>query len=277
MPEQVPDWDIYSAVDPPPWFVAAVRHQTAVANPQAAMLLWQRGIQTNDQLQCFLDPDHYQPASPWEFGSEMQWAVDRLQQAVDQQQRVVIWGDFDADGLTATAVLWEGLGRFLEPDRCLSYFLPNRLTESHGLSCQGIDQLQTQGCQLIVTCDTGSTNLKEIAYARLMGIDVIITDHHTLSPERPPVTAILNPRSFPPTHPLAHLSGVAVAYKLIEALYEIRSMPPDALESLLDLVAIGLVADLVQMTGVLPLSCPARDCPIAETGKSIYHNATRGS
>jgi single-stranded-DNA-specific exonuclease len=103
---------------------------------------------------------------------------------------------------------------------------------------------------LIVTCDTGSTNLSEIEYAHKLGIDVIVTDHHTLPSERPPVKAIINPRYLPPDHPLFHLSGVAVAYKLVEALYEaLPDVPQKPLENLLDLVAIGLIADLVQLSG----------------------------
>ena len=122
--------------------------------------------------------------------------------------------------------------------------------ESHGLNCQGIDKLAAWGTKLIVTCDTGSTNLSEIDYARQLGIDIIITDHHTLPEERPPVVSIINPRYFADTHPLFHLSGVAVAYKLLEALYQrLPDIPQQPVENLLDLVAIGLIADLVQLSG----------------------------
>jgi single-stranded-DNA-specific exonuclease len=134
--------------------------------------------------------------------------------ARDRGEIVAIWGDFDADGITATSVLWDGLGQFFTQNSQLFYYIPNRLTESHGLNCQGIDNLVKQGCQLIVTCDTGSTNITEINYANSLGIDVIVTDHHTLPTERPPVTAIINPRYLPTEHQLFHLSGVAVAYKL---------------------------------------------------------------
>jgi single-stranded-DNA-specific exonuclease len=180
----------------------------------------------------------------------MQWAVERLQQACTTGEVIAIWGDFDADGITSTAVLWEGLGQFFPQEWQLIYYIPNRLTESHGLNCQGLETLQKQGCRLIVTCDTGSTNLREIEYAQHLGIDVIVTDHHTLPPERPPVKAIINPRYLPPDHQLFHLSGVAVAYKLVEALYQsLPDIPSQPLENLLDLVAIGLIADLVQLSG----------------------------
>ncbi|MEM8546409.1 MAG: DHHA1 domain-containing protein, partial [Cyanobacteria bacterium P01_H01_bin.119] len=105
------------------------------------------------------------------------------------------------------------------------------------------------GAALIVTCDTGSTNLQEIADINRLDIDIIVTDHHTLPENRPPVAAIINPRSLPSDHPLATLSGVAVAYKLIEALYQSLPQPQRPVETLLDLVAIGLIADLVELKG----------------------------
>ena len=241
-------WILPPVESPPEGFIQAVQgYVPDTAGHHAARLLWQRGIQDLEQLAGFVNPQAYQPASPFEFGQEMQLAVERLQQARDRGEQVVVWGDFDADGITATAVLWDGLGQFFASTD-LSYYIPNRLTESHGLNCIGIDNLRGR-CQLIVTCDTGSTNLEEIIYAKNLGIDIIITDHHTLPVERPPVTAIINPRYLPIDHPLFHLSGVAVAYKLVEALYQKLPHDQRPLEELLDLVAIGLIADLVQLSG----------------------------
>lgn len=243
-------WQIQPTHSIPADFLEMVsRYTGGIPGHYVAQLLWQRGLCTVDRLPGFLNPELYQPTSPFEFGAEMHQAIDRLQQARNQSEKVAIWGDFDADGITATAVLWEGLGQFFAADQ-LTYTIPNRLIESHGLSCSGITALAEQGYSLIVTCDNGSTNLAEIEYAQSLGIDVIITDHHTLPPTRPPVVAILNPRALPSTHPLAHLSGVAVAYKLVEALYTtLPDVPQRPLEDLLDLVAIGLIADLVQLTG----------------------------
>ncbi len=238
----------------PNWMIAEIRrHASQVDGRYAAQLLLSRGIQSPQQLRGFLNPDHYQPASPFEFGQEMNWAIERIKLARERHETLVIWGDFDADGVTATAVLWEGLGQFFPKDSrnktCLSYYIPNRLTESHGLNCTGIDQLAQQECHLIITGDTGSTNLAEIEYANSLGIDIIVTDHHRLLSERPPVVAMINPRNLPLDHPLYHLSGVAVAYKLVEALYEtLPQVPQQPIEALLDLVAIGLIADLVQLT-----------------------------
>ncbi|XGW00071.1 MAG: DHH family phosphoesterase [Leptolyngbya sp. BL-A-14] len=244
-------WQIYPSVSLPDWFVQAVnRHAPNLPGQYAAQLLWQRGIHDVEMLAGFLDVNQYQPTSPFAFGQEMQWAVDRLQQAYINQETIAIWGDFDADGVTATAVLWDGLGQFFTQQQTLFYYIPNRLTESHGLSQQGIEILHAKHCRLIITCDTGSTNLAEIEVARSLGMDVIVTDHHTLPAARPPVTAIINPRYLPIGHPLATLSGVAVAYKLVEALYEtLPTVPQKPLEHLLDLVAIGLIADLVELKG----------------------------
>ena len=215
-----------------------------------APLLWQRGWRDLDTLPGLLHPDHYTPTSAFAFGAEMEWAVARLQQAHERQEKVAIWGDFDADGLTATAVLWDGLGQFFPKHTHLDYVVPNRLTQSHGLNRAGLAQLAAQDCTLIVTCDTGSTNLEELEYARTLGLDVIVTDHHTLAPDRPDVVALINPRTLPPGHSLSHLSGVAVAYKLVEALYEtLPQVPQQPLDRLLDLVAIGLITDLVELKG----------------------------
>ncbi len=251
MPDRDLQWQIQSLSEPPRWFGQAVRQQVSDSDGRyITQLLWQRGIQDPEQLAGFLNPQHYQPTSPFAFGAEMQWAIERLQQAYVHQEVVAIWGDFDADGVTATSVLWDGLGQFFTQQKTLFYYIPNRLTESHGLSQMGIDSLHSRGCRLIVTCDTGSTNLVEIEYAQSLGVDVIVTDHHTLPVERPPVTAIINPRYLPTNHPLATLSGVAVAYKLVEALYDtLPDVPQKPLTQLLDLVAIGLIADLVELKG----------------------------
>lgn len=250
MPELPIQWQLQSADRPPEEFVQALCSYTSSTGAHLAQILWQRGINHPEQLKGYLQPDEYRPTSPFAFGQEMQWAVERLHQARNKAEVVAIWGDFDADGVTATAVLWDGLGQFFAQQKTLFYYIPNRLTESHGLSQFGINILQAKGCQLIVTCDTGSTNLAEIEYAQSLGMDVIVTDHHTLPPSRPPVTAILNPRYLPVDHPLATLSGVAMAYKLVEALYSaLPDISQKPLPELLDLVAIGLIADLVELKG----------------------------
>ena len=238
-------WQNLDIVEPPTWLIAKV-------GKFAAKLLVQRGIIEPEKLAAFLSIEAYQPTSAFAF-PEMSQAIARIQLAYEQKELIAIWGDFDADGITATSVLWEGLGQFFVQGDRLVFYIPDRLKESHGLSIKGVDELRSQ-CQdpvnLIITCDTGSTSLEAIKYANTLGIDVIITDHHTLPDVRPPVVAIINPRYLTNDHPLFHLSGVAVAYKLMEALYEtLPEVPSQPLEDLLDLVAIGLVADLVQLTG----------------------------
>jgi len=238
-------WEISAQVTPPNWLIDK-------AGNIGAQILWRRsekgGWQTAELIEAFLDQKTYIPSGGESFGAEMEAAIARIIQAYNQDEKVAIWGDFDADGITATSVLWEGLGEFFKQDQKLIYYIPNRFQESHGLSILGIDKIKD--CRLIITCDTGSTSLSQILYAQDLGIDVIVTDHHTLPSDRPPVVAILNPRYLAADHPLYHLSGVAVAYKLVEALYaNLPEIPQNPLENLLDLVAIGLVADLVELKG----------------------------
>lgn len=251
MPEQPQQWILTSPLEVPQEFIEQVsKYLTHSPGLFAAQLLWQRGIHTAKGLEKFINPQVYPVASAEEFGEEIDLAVSRLQIARDNREKVMIWGDFDADGVTSTAVLWDGLGEFFSKNIDLNYYIPNRFSESHGLNCPGIEKIHQGGYSLIVTCDTGSTNIEEIIYAKSLGIDVIVTDHHTLPSNRPPVTAIINPRYLPLEHPLYHLSGVAVAYKLIEALYtSLPEIPRQPLSDLLDLVAVGLIADLVQLSG----------------------------
>ncbi len=242
------NWQIAETSSPPSWLVAKV-------GKFAAQLLVQRGMVSHEQVESFLSTEAYQPTSAFAF-PEMSQAIARICQAYERGETISIWGDFDADGITATAVLWEGLGQFFAQGDRLVFYIPDRLKESHGISINGLGQWRSQlaetgqSIDLLITCDTGSTNIEAIAYANSLGIDVIVTDHHTLPDQRPPVVAIINPRYLPDVHPLFHLSGVAVAYKLMEALYEtLPDVLQQSLEQLLDLVAIGLVADLVQLKG----------------------------
>ncbi|MGK7897973.1 MAG: single-stranded-DNA-specific exonuclease RecJ, partial [Xenococcus sp. (in: cyanobacteria)] len=244
-------WQLVATSSVPQWFIDAVRGYTPDSSGKyGAELLWQKGIRDLDTLAAFINPECYQPTRAVAFGEEMSNAIARLKLAYNTKEKICIWGDFDADGVTSTSVLWEGLGQFFPQNIQLDYYIPNRLKESHGLNHSGIAQLAASGTKLIVTCDTGSTNLEEIVYAGKLGIDVIVSDHHTLPESRPQVVAIINPRYLPEEHPLFHLSGVAVAYKLVEALYQaLPEIPQQPLEDLLDLVAIGLIADLVSLQG----------------------------
>ncbi|MEO0645828.1 MAG: single-stranded-DNA-specific exonuclease RecJ [Cyanobacteria bacterium J06650_10] len=245
------DWQVAAVPEMAADWVQAVAEITGLPDPvRGAQLLWMRGVRSPATLKGFCQAKNYKPASPFDFGEEMELAVSRLLLAREQSEKVAIWGDFDADGITSTAVLWDGFRQFFDAENQLTYFIPNRLKESHGLSMMGIAQLSAQGINLIVTCDTGSTNPNEIEYAQSLGMDVIVTDHHTLPDQRPAVVAIVNPRALPSEHAMASLSGVAVAYKLVEALYEkLPDVPTRPLCELVDLVAIGLIADLVELKG----------------------------
>jgi single-stranded-DNA-specific exonuclease len=251
MANSILDWQLPPQLAIPAEFIAAIRaSKPNVHGKYAAQLLWQRGMREIDRIPGYLDCDRYQPTSPFAFGAEMTAAVERLKKAYNGGEKVAIWGDFDADGVTATSVLWDGLGQFFTQGKQICYYIPDRMKESHGLNIAGVKRLAAQGVNLIVTCDTGSTNIKEIEYAVKLGVDIIVTDHHTLPIERPSVSAIINPRYFESSHPLFHLAGVAVAYKLVEALYEtLPAIPQQPVAYLLDLVAIGLIADLVQLKG----------------------------
>jgi single-stranded-DNA-specific exonuclease len=150
------NWQILDAVEPPTW----LREQ--VGN-FAAQLLCQRGIVEPEQVAAFLSVESYQPTSAFAFGAEMEQAIARICQAYEQGETIAIWGDFDADGITATSVLWEGLGQFFTQRERLFFYIPDRLKESHGISIRGLDELRSQceseekSLSLIITCDTGST------------------------------------------------------------------------------------------------------------------------
>jgi len=227
------DWRIVESVQVPSALRAAIG-----GHPIVARLLAQRGFLDAESALAHMDPQRYAPAPPWALPG-MEEAVRLLSDAIASRQRVRIWGDFDADGVTATAVLLEtleGLGAQVD------YRLPSR-REGHGLPMDAIEQALADGISLLITCDTGIAAQEEIARAVGAGLRVIVTDHHDLPQPLPPAQAILNPKMLPDDHPLRGLTGVGVAYKLAEALLR-PSRSPEKLERLLDLVAIGLVADV---------------------------------
>ncbi len=155
-------------------------------------------------------------------------------------ESIAVWGDFDADGVTSTAVLLEALrdlgGR-------VEFHIPDRLTDSHGLHIHALQGLISRGVRVIVTCDTGVTDFAAVSYARGLGVDVLVTDHHDLGPELPHANAVVNPKRLPQNHPLHELSGVGTAWKLVEELYARRGNPDRAARGL-DLTAVGMVADV---------------------------------
>jgi single-stranded-DNA-specific exonuclease len=175
----------------------------------------------------------------------MDRAVARISTAVQQHQPICVWGDFDVDGQTSTTVLVSAL-RALEAD--VIYHIPVRARESHGVNVENLAQIIARGTALVVTCDTGITANEAVTYAASRGVDMVITDHHDLPAELPNALAVIDPKLLPAGHPLATLAGVGVAYKLAEGLLKANASPfhPD---ELLDLVALGLVADLALLHG----------------------------
>jgi single-stranded-DNA-specific exonuclease len=233
-----PHWQLAQKPNIPPALIEFV------GDPLLAQLLVQRGLTTVNQARAFLDPAAYEPAPPTAL-PDLETAVDRLNQAIEQQELICVWGDFDADGQTATALLVSTLKDL--GARVISY-IPNRLTESHGIKIPALKRMLAEGVRLILTCDTGITAHQAVTTAQAARVDFIITDHHDLAETLPPAQAVINPKRLPPEHPLHELPGVGVAYKLAEALYQSRGQAAES-ESLLDLVALGIVADVAQQTG----------------------------
>ncbi|MEZ0395525.1 MAG: single-stranded-DNA-specific exonuclease RecJ [Anaerolineales bacterium] len=205
--------------------------------PLVAQLLARRGLSTPEAVSAFLDSAAYRPTPP-EALPGLPMAIDRIGQAIAAKETIGVWGDFDVDGQTATTILVETLRR-LGAD--VLYYIPVRSVESHGVHLPRLEQMIDQGVRLIVTCDTGISAHEAADFAHSRGVDMVITDHHDLPPRIPRANAVINPKMLPAGHPLSTLSGAGVAYKLAEAL--LTGQPGEA-DALLDLTALGLVADL---------------------------------
>jgi single-stranded-DNA-specific exonuclease len=235
----VSDWQFFPKVDIP-----ADLLQFCDNNQLLAQLLVQRGLTTVEQARPFLNPDDYRPTPP-EVLPDLNLAVARLTQAIKRQEAICVWGDFDVDGQTATALLVSTLRDLGAQVRS---YIPDRLTESHGIKLPALNRILGEGIKLILTCDTGIAEHEAITAARTAGVEVIVTDHHDLGDVLPPAQAVVNPKRLPPGHPLRELPGVGVAYKLAQALYQAHGRPTQS-EQLLDLVALGIVADVAYQSG----------------------------
>ena len=230
-------------------------------NPIAARILMRRGYEDLEAARAFLEPENYLP-TPAKALPGVELAVKRLQAAVERGEHILVWGDFDVDGQTATALLVETLR---DIGARVSHHIPVRAFESHGVSLDVLRKLLETAehpIELLLTCDTGISAFEALEYAQAVGLDVIISDHHELPMEDagsnatgergshrlPPALSVVTPRLLPGDHPLAGLPGVGVAFKLCEALYEANGMP-EAAQKHLDLAALGIVADVAQQTG----------------------------
>ena len=207
----------------------------------AVQILLRRGLDTPEKLRVFLTPPQKLPYEPQRLLG-MDRAVQRLFQAVNQGEKVGIFGDFDVDGVTGTAILGEGLASFGIP---VLPYLPSRADEGHGLSNAAVGYMVDQGVSLIITVDTGVTAVAEVAEARRLGADVIITDHHVPQADLPESVATIDPNLPGVTYPFTGLCGAGLAFKLMQGLYEFHGQPWSP--ALLELAAMGTIADLVPL------------------------------
>ena len=235
------DW-----IEPTEIFVPQDLQAAVGGHPLVARTLLRRGIASVEAARAFLDPDLYTPASPFEM-PEMDLAVERVEAAIRNSEKICVWGDFDVDGQTATTLLISALQTL---GARLTYHIPVRKRESHGVNLPVLSQIldSDPSIGLLLTCDTGVAAHKAVDYARGRGIDVVITDHHKLPDSLPGAVAVVNPNRLPEGHPLSTLPGVGVAYKLVEALYQNAGLAGDE-AVYLDLVALGIVADVAEGIG----------------------------
>jgi single-stranded-DNA-specific exonuclease len=213
-------------------------------HPLIADRLTRLGLVSEAQARAFLYPEYYIPTPAGELPGLMAVA-DRVEKAISSKDAICVWGDFDVDGQTSTAIL---VSTLQDLDARVTYHIPVRGPESHGLNIARLSEIIDRGAKLILTCDTGISAYEAIEYANSRGVEVVITDHHDLPVELPPAMAIANPKFLPTQHPLASLSGSGVAYKLAEELYE-RCGRSELCTKHLDLAALGLVADVAELRG----------------------------
>ena len=209
-------------------------------------ILTARGLTTRAARQAFLQPDYTAVKHDPFLLPDMKKAVARLKQARQQGEKIVIYGDYDIDGLSATALLLDAFGKFGFEN--VDAFIPNRFVEGYGMTMGAVDKVRDMGADLIVTVDTGSLCHAEIAYAASLGIDTVVTDHHNVAETPPPSVAAVNPKFSGHTYPFRDLCGAGVAFKLVQALQTELDGLPDGYEKwLLDLVALGTVCDIVTL------------------------------
>ncbi|GAB4312669.1 MAG: single-stranded-DNA-specific exonuclease RecJ [Candidatus Sumerlaeia bacterium] len=217
--------------------------------PLLARILARRFPARNGDLSEFLNPQLGLVHSPLALRG-MEPAVQRIVEAMDRRERIVVFGDYDVDGLSASALLWRVFRWLGHP---VEVYIPNRLSEGYGLNIPALKQLADGGARLVITVDNGISAVEEIAYARSRNLDVIVTDHHQTHPPLPQARAIVNPNQPGCTYPCKVLSGVGVAFKVAHALLmTLRPGSDEAREFLkdqLDLVALGTVADVVPLIG----------------------------
>ena len=228
----------------PPVKVLPEKDSNSSYAPLLIQLLHNRGVSRPEDIAAFLASDSSLSADPLLF-DDMQKAVTRISQALLKGETIGIYGDFDADGITATALLVQGLG--LLQGKAIPY-IPHRQTEGHGMTSTVLKKLHEQGVSLVISVDCGVTDVAEVKRATDMGLDIIITDHHSPLDEIPEALAVINPKLEGSKYPHTNLSGVGVAFKLLQGLF--RSLgKEEQINIVTDLVAIGTIADMSSPLG----------------------------
>lgn len=210
-----------------------------------ANLLVQRGISSYNHARDFFRPKLEQLHDPF-LMKDMDVAVQRILEAIDHQEGVLIYGDYDVDGTTAVALMYSFLKDHIEQ---LDYYIPDRYSEGYGVSTAGIDFASEKGCRMIIALDCGIKAVEKVDYARTKGIDFIICDHHNPGEHLPDAVAVLDPKREDCPYPFKELSGCGVGFKLTHALALKLNVPFDSITHLLDLAAVSIASDIVPMNG----------------------------
>lgn len=208
-------------------------------------ILVQRGIETFDQAKTFYRPQLTELHDPWSM-KDMDKAVNRIIAAIENREKILIYGDYDVDGTTAVACMYQFLSKIYSH---LDFYIPHRYREGYGISKAGVDFAKENGFSLVISLDCGVKSVDLVKYARGMQIDFIICDHHLPDAILPPAIAVLNPKQKDCTYPYKELCGCGVGFKLITALSEKLNLPDHVYLEYLDLVATAIAADIVPMTG----------------------------
>ena len=214
-------------------------------SPVIGELLLRRGIKTESAAKRFFRPMLNELIDPF-LMNDMDVAVDRLNDAMGRKERIMVYGDYDVDGCTAVALVYKFLQQFYSN---MEYYIPDRYEEGYGISKKGLDYAATQNVKLIIVLDCGIKAIDEIAYAKSLGIDFIICDHHVPDDVLPCATAILNPKRVDSTYPFKHLCGCGVGFKFMQAFAKNNGIPFSQLIPLLDFCAVSIAADIVPVMG----------------------------
>ena len=214
-------------------------------SPVLAMLLIKRGITTESAAKRFFRPQLSDLINPF-LMKDMDLAVDRLNDAMGRKERILVYGDYDVDGCTSVALVYKFLRQYYSN---IDYYIPDRYDEGYGVSQKGLSYAKETGVKLIIILDCGIKAVKEIEYAKTIGIDFIICDHHMPDETLPPAVAILNPKCEDDTYPFKDLCGCGVGFKFMQAFAKNNGIPFSRLIPLLDFCAVSIAADLVSVTG----------------------------